>query len=77
MKARRFEIVLLLVAVYKSELQCFLPTGLLTRLKLIALLSQTMAEASALDHPVLAIDTTILQAVLNDLNSHLIQDIVS
>ena len=65
MMRRRFEVVLILVAVYTSELKRLLPSDTpLTKQKLIVLMTQGIEEASAVDLPVYRIDAEILVSLL-------------
>jgi len=65
MMRRRFEVVLILVAVYTSELRRLLPSDTpLTKQKLIVLLTQGIEEASSVDLPVYRIDAEILVSLL-------------
>ena len=65
MMRRRFEVVLILVAVYTSELRRLLPSDTpLTKQKLIVLMTQGIEEASAVDLPVYRIDAEILVSLL-------------
>ena len=62
---RRFEVVLILVAVYTSELRRLLPSDTpLTKQKLIVLMTQGIEEASTVDLPVYRIDAEILVSLL-------------
>jgi hypothetical protein len=62
---RRFKVVLILVAVYTSELRRLLPSNTpLTKQKLTMLLTQGIEEASAVDLPVYRIDAEILTSLL-------------
>ena len=62
---RRFEVVLILVAVYTSELRRLLPSDTpLTKQKLTMLLTQGIEEASAVDLPVYRMDAEILASLL-------------
>ena len=62
---RRFEVVLILVAVYTSELRRLLPSDTpLTKQKLTTLLTQGIEEASAVDLPVYRMDAEILASLL-------------
>lgn len=62
---RRFEVVLILVAVYTSELRRLLPSDTpLTKQKLIVLLTQGIEEASVVDLPVYRIDAEVLASLL-------------
>ena len=65
MMRRRFEVVLILVAVYTSELRRLLPSDTpLTKQKLIVLLTQGIEEASVVDLPVYRIDAEVLASLL-------------
>lgn len=65
MMRRRFEVVLILVAVYTSELRRLLPSDTpLTKQKLAMLLTQGIEEASAVDLPVYRMDAEILASLL-------------
>ena len=56
--------VLVLVAIYRSELNRLLPADTpLNRNTLATLLARTVAEASASSSPVLEVDAKILQAI--------------
>ena len=62
---RRFEVVLILVAVYTSELRRLLPSDTpLTKQKLIVLLTQGIEEASVVDLPVYRIAAEVLASLL-------------
>ena len=65
MMRSRFEVVLILVAVYTSELKRLLPSDTpLTKQKLTMLLTQGIEEASAVDLPVYRMDAEILASLL-------------
>ena len=65
---RRFANALILVAVYRSELRRLLPTNTpLTKQRLTMLLTQIIAEASAVDSPVLGMDAEIIASFLPSL----------
>ena len=65
MMRRRFEVVLILVAVYTSELRRLLPSDTpLTRRNLTMLLTQGIEEASAVNLPIYRMDAEILASLL-------------